>query len=109
MAPEMPREHDNHYRIELTSDDEQTHLLVEGQLADKLPQTSVFRSIGEASQSFERRSSGYSVSKQEEQFDAHELRSFNCRVHPLAVKYVNSSVFDNLDLFPAGSVDFDSA
>ena len=103
------QEHDDHYRIECASDDQQTHLLVEGHLADKLPKTSVFRSISEASQFFERGSLGYSVTHQEGQYDALELHSFNWRVRPLDVENVKSSFFDNPELFPVGSVDFDSA
>lgn len=103
------QEHDNHYRIELTSDDQQTHLLVEGHLADDLSKSSVFRSISEASQFFERGSLGYSVTNEQGQFDALELHSFNWRVRPLDVKNVTSSFFDNREVFPAGSVDFDSA
>lgn len=39
------QEHDDHYRIKLTSDDNHTHLLVEGQVGDGLPSTSVFGSV----------------------------------------------------------------
>ncbi len=103
------QEHDDHFRIECASDDQQTQLLFEGHLSDKLPKTSVFRSISEASQFFERGSLGYSVTTQEGQYDALQLHSFNWRVRPLDVENLKSSFFDNLKLFPAGSVDFDSA
>ena len=62
-------EHDDNFRVELTSDDQQTHLLVEGHVAEELPRDSVFGSL----------------------------------------KSVKSSFFDNRELFPAGSVDFDCA
>jgi len=103
------QEHDDHFRIELTSDDGHTHLLVEGQAAEKLPQHSVFGSLSEASGFFERGSLGYSVTTKPGQFDGLELRSFNWQVHALDVKNVKSSFFENRDLFPSGSVQFDCA
>jgi hypothetical protein len=103
------QEHDDRYRIELNSDDRQTHLLVEGHVAQELPPTSVFRSIKEASEFFERGSLGYSVTAKPDQFDGLELHSFNWRVQPLAVEIIESSFFDNHELFPSGSVEFDCA
>jgi hypothetical protein len=102
-------EHDDHYKIELTSDDRHTHLLVEGHVAPELPKTSAFGSLKEASSFFERGSLGYSVSDVPGQFDGLELHSFNWRVQPLAVENVKSSFFENQELFPPGSVEFDSA
>jgi hypothetical protein len=102
-------EHDDQYRIELNSDDRHTHLLVEGHVAQELPPNSVFRSLKEASDFFERGSLGYSVTAKLGQFDGLELHSFNWRVQPLAVKKVESSFFENHELFPPGSVVFDCA
>jgi hypothetical protein len=103
------QEHDDRYRIELNSDDRQTHLLVEGHVAQELPPTSVFRSIKEASEFFERGSLGYSVTARPGQFDGLELRSFGWQVQPLAAVKVESSFFEGRDLFPPGSVEFDCA
>lgn len=103
------KEHDEYYRIELDSDDRHAHLLVEGHVARQLPAASVFGSIDEASDFFERGSLGYSVSTTPGQFDGLELRSLNWHVHPLAVEKVESSFFANRDWFPPGSVEFDSA
>lgn len=103
------REHDDRYQIELDSDDRHTHLLVEGHVEQELPASSIFGSIKEASDFFERGSLGYSVTGAPAQFDGLELRSFNWQVQPLAVERVESSFFENRQLFPAGSVEFDSA
>jgi hypothetical protein len=103
------REQDDRYRIELNSDDRQTHLLVEGQVAQELPAGSTFGSIKEASEFFERGSLGYSVTAKPGQFDGLELHSFNWRVQPLTVEKVESSFFEDRALFPAGSVKFDCA
>lgn len=103
------QEHDDNFRVELTSDDQHTHLLVEGRAAEELPRTSVFGSLSEASVFFERGSLGYSVTAKPGQFEGLELRSFNWHVRPLDVKNVKSSFFENRELFPPGSVDFDCA
>lgn len=102
-------EENERYRIELNSDDRHTHLLVEGHVAQELPSTSVFRSLNEASEFFERGSLGYSVTARPDLFDGLELRSFNWQVQPLAVDKVESSFFEDRALFPSGSVEFDCA
>lgn len=103
------QEHDDHFRVELTSDDQHTHLLVEGDAAEELPSTSVFGSLAEASGFFERGSLGYSVTAKPGKFDGLELRSFNWHVRPLDVTNVKSSFFEDRELFPPGSVEFDCA
>jgi hypothetical protein len=103
------KEHEDNFRVELTSDDKQTHLLVEGHATAELPPNSVFESLKEASEFFEQGSLGYSVTRKAGQFDGLELRSFNWHVRPLEVTNVESSFFDNRELFPAGSVNFDCA
>jgi hypothetical protein len=103
------QEDDDHFRIELISDDKHTHLLVEGHTAEGLPPNSVFGSLQEASRFFEGGSLGYSVTIKPGQFDGLELRSFNWRVRPLEVNEMKSSFFENRELFPPGSVVFDCA
>ena len=103
------REQDDQYRIELNSDDRRTHLLVEGHVAQELPPNSVFKSLKEASDFFERGSLGYSVTAKPGQFDGLELHSFIWRVQPLAVDKVESSYFEDHESFPPGSVEFDCA
>src|SRR3984893_14061502 len=72
------------YRVALDSDDHRTHLAVEGRVSKELPGTSVFGSVGEASDFFERGALGYSVTGKPGVFDGLELRSFNWHVEPLA-------------------------
>jgi hypothetical protein len=103
------QEHQDRYRIELSSDDRRTHLLVEGRVAPELPPTSLFGSLQEASDFFERGALGYSVTAKPGQFDGLELRSFAWQVQPLAVEKVASNFFEDRTLFPHGSVEFDSA
>lgn len=93
----------------LNSVDAETHLTVEGRVASRLPDSSVFDSVGEVSEFFERGSLGYSATRRDGEFDGLELRTFNWQVQPLAIDKVESSFFDNQRLFPVGSVAFDCA
>lgn len=103
------QEHDDRYRIELNSDDQRTHVLVDGRVASQLPATSIFASLREVSDFFARGSLGYSVTARPDMFDGLELRSVNWHVQALEVTRVESSFFENRDLFPSGSVEFDCA
>lgn len=102
-------EHDDHFRIEMNSDDLSTHLLVAGRVATEMPKTSVFRSLEEASDFFRRGAVGYSVTRRPAEYDGLELRTFDWRVEPLAVQRVESSFFEDRKLFPAGRIQFDCA
>lgn len=102
-------EHDDTFRVELTSNDRQTHFLVQGTAAEELPRDSVFGSLSEASRFFEQGAVGYSVTNQPGQYDGLELRSLTWHMRPLEVKTLKSSYFENPEMFPAGSIDFDSA
>jgi hypothetical protein len=91
------------------------YLTVEARRAPELADSSVFRSIEEASAFFERGSVGYSPSARPNDvdrasdFEGLELGSANWRVEPLAIESVASSFFENERRFPEGSVEFDSA
>jgi hypothetical protein len=69
----------------------------------------VFRSLREASEFFREGSVGFSPALTAGHFDGLELRTLDWRMQPLAVEAVESSFFGDPSLFPAGSVEFDSA
>ncbi len=102
-------ENDDHYRVEVESGDGNTHILVDGNVVEDIPATSVFTSIEEASSYFEKGSLGYSVTSNPGEFEGLDLHSFNWQVQPLAVENVESSFFSDETKFPRGSVDFDCA
>lgn len=103
------QEDDDHYQIELNSNDDRIYLGLEGQATSLFPSGSVFGSLQEASRFFERGSLGYSATAELGRFDGLELRSFDWHMRPLAVEKLESSYFDDRDLFPAGSAQFDCA
>ena len=97
------------FRIEMNSLDHSAHVLVDAQIATRLPLDSVFESVAEASKFFSAGSLGYSPAGKQPRFDGLELKTFNWRVEPLDIAKVESSFFDNAEVFPIGSVEFDNA
>jgi Uncharacterized conserved protein (COG2071) len=95
--------------IALQSRDGSTRVVVEASVATAHPDTSIFGSLAAASAFFERGSIGYSATGRDGCFDCLELKSFEWRVQPLAVRRVESSFFSDPQLFPPGSASFDSA
>lgn len=103
------RETDTELCLHMESDDGVSRVVVEARTAQHLPEGSIFHSVAEASEFFERGALGYSIAAKPGEFDGLELKSFNWHVTPLAVHRVESSFFGDRSRFPAGSVEFDSA
>ena len=102
-------EHDQVFRVAFQSDDGDAHLRVEASLAGSLPKGTIFKSLAEASDFFERGSLGYSATEIPGKFDGLELRTNAWQVQPLRVKRVESHFFEDRTHFPKGSVQFDCA
>lgn len=103
------RETESEFRLHMQSEDGNARVLVEAEIGDQLPGTSIFRSTAEASAFFERGSLGYSVTATPGEFDGLELKSFRWQITPLAIRRVESSFFADRSRFPEGTVEFDSA
>jgi hypothetical protein len=97
------------FEVALTSDDGVTKVAVKAKLAGGLPPTSIFQSLDEASEFFRGGALGYSVTRDPTTFQGLELRCPAWKVEPLAVELIHSSHFEDLSLFPAGSIEFDCA
>jgi len=102
-------ESDGRFEVALRSDDKVTDMAVSARVAERLPGSSVFRSLHEASEFFQAGSLGYSVTSDPRRFEGLELRCERWRVEPLDVERVRSSVFDDESVFPKGSIEFDCA
>jgi hypothetical protein len=103
------QERGDDYSVALDSDDGRTHLAVGGRIAAELPRTSVFGTLQEASDFFEKGSLGYSATSCPGLYDGLELRCLTWQIRPLEVRGVESSFFGDRTLFPEGSVQFDCA
>lgn len=102
-------EREEHFSLDLDSDDRTTHVAVQGSIAAELPTNSIFSSLQEASDFFEAGSLGYSDSAKSNEYDGLELRTFDWKVQPLEIERVESSFFEDRKLFPLGTIEFDSA
>ncbi len=95
--------------VDLISRDGSTHIGVAVATTDRLPHRSVFRNVEHVSDFFEQGSLGYSDTPQADYYDGLELRTQNWSVTPLTVESVQSSFFDDQELFPDGSAVLDNA
>jgi hypothetical protein len=103
------RETAERFEVALRSDDGRTSLAVRGHRTDQLPATSVFRTPEEASEFFRAGSLGYSATEDPTRFHGMNLCCRTWRAEPLAVEHVQSSFFEDPNLFPKGSIEFDCA
>ena len=98
-----------HVEVRMSSQDGTVGLHVSGDAAQRLPSSSIFSSVEEASCFFERGSLGYSATREIGRYDGLVLDTETWKVSPLHVRKVYSSYFEDETLFPAGSVHFDHA
>jgi hypothetical protein len=103
------RESSDRFEVALASTDGVTTMSVRGHRTDRLPKTSVFATLEEASAFFQAGSLGYSTTADPARFDGLELRCRTWHVEPLEVDVVRSSFFEDVALFPKGSIEFDCA
>jgi hypothetical protein len=103
--------HETAERIEiaLTSDDGETRVAVKGRVADALPPSSIFGSLQQASAFFQAGSLGYSATSDPAVFQGMELRCQRWEMTPLEIQSASSSYFDDLAVFPPGSITLDCA
>jgi len=80
-----------------------------GKLSSELPKTSVFPSVSEAANFFALGATGYSATSRPDHFHGMELRCLEWNIVPLAIEEARSAFYDDRIVFPAGSVELDSA
>jgi hypothetical protein len=100
------KEENGHYHVAFKSSDGTT-IAVDGDKTEKLNSDSIFKNLDEASAFFEGGAVGYSPNG--DKFDGLKLKTFNWKIEPLNVTAVQSSFFENEELFPKGAVQFDNA
>ncbi|MFT3705121.1 MAG: DUF2071 domain-containing protein [Agriterribacter sp.] len=94
------------YHIDFTSSDD-TSISIDAKETKLFDTKSIFETLENASDFFEKGELGYSPNKTK--FDGLKLRAYNWTVKPLKVSSVGSSFFDDVKLFPKGSIAFDNA
>lgn len=99
-------ENDGYYHVAFKSSDG-TSISIDGQKTIQFNPNSIFENIDNASGFFKAGAIGYSPAGKK--FDGIELKTFNWMVEPLNVTSVRSSFFENENVFPKGSIQFDNA
>jgi len=102
-------EDQGHVSVRVKSADGQANAFVSGHISDRLAEDSVFRSLKEASRFFEEGSLGFSPTTGPNRLDGLELVSKWWQVQSLQVEAWESAFFGDIDQFPLGSIEFDSA
>ena len=95
--------------VRVHSADGRANAFVSGHVSDRLAKGSSFESLDEASRFFEVGGLGFSPSADPNRLDGLELVSKWWKVQSLEVETVESAFFGDTVLFPAGSIEFDSA
>lgn len=99
-------EKNKNYEVSFKSDDE-TFLSISAKETETWNKESVFEDINAVSKFFENGSVGYSPDKKD--FDGLKLKTKDWKVSLLEVHSVQSSFFEDENVFPKGTVKFDNA
>ncbi|NGM65452.1 DUF2071 domain-containing protein [Sphingobacterium sp. SGR-19] len=99
-------ENNDNFHIDFKSSDN-TLISIDATEALLFSESSIFESLDKASAFFEDGDLGYSPNKRK--FDGLRLKAYTWKVKPLDVSAVESSFFENEEIFPKGSVTFDNA
>jgi hypothetical protein len=100
------REDERNYHIAFNSSDN-TSISVDAKVADTFNSTSVFKDLATASSFFKAGALGYSPNHNK--YEGLLLNTYKWEVKPLEVTEVRSSYFENEQIFPKGSIQFDNA
>ena len=101
-------ESNGNYQVAFKSKDG-TSLSIEAEESELWNEQSLFEDLACASEFFEKGSVGFSPIPRTNQFQGLELKVENWKVSTLKVRSVQSSFFENEQLFPKGTLKFDNA
>ena len=102
-------EYEENYEISFQNKKDRTYLKINCNESSEFPKNSMFSTLDEASDFFKKGSIGYSLTRCSRSFQSLELKIDSWKVKPLHVKEIDSSYFNNQELFPTGSIEFDHA
>ncbi len=93
----------------MKSEDGEVSVNFAGKISENLPKNSIFASLNDSSNFFEKGSLGYSVTKDADELDGISLKIENWKVEPLELDFVHTSFYENQTIFPKNSIEFDHA
>ncbi len=100
---------ENKIDFAMQSDDGKVSVKLKGEISEQFPENSIFSSLAESSNFFEKGTLGYSVTKSGKHLDGIELAIKHWKVESLAVSFVESSFYNDETIFPKDSISFDHA
>lgn len=103
------QENENKIAYKMTSTDGEVSLKFNGISTDYFSKNSIFDSLQEASDFFEKGSLGYSSNKTDKNLDGIKLQIDDWQVSPLKITSVESSFYNDESIFPKGTIEFDHA
>lgn len=99
-------EGDGKYHVDFTSSDN-TSISIDAKEAVHFNLHSIFETLENVSDFFEKGAIGYSPNK--DKYEGLKLQAYTWQVRPLDVTNVHSSFYEDERVFPKGSVEFDNA
>ena len=99
-------ENNGNYHVDFTSSDN-TEILINAKEVTSFNNNYIFETLENVSDFFESGDLGYSPNN--EKFEGLRLNAYTWKVRPLEIKNVKSSFFENEEIFPKGSINFDNA
>lgn len=100
------KEKDDSYHIDFISSDN-TSICIDAKEANNFNPDSLFETLENASNFFEKGSLGYSPNS--DKYEGLRLHIYNWQVKPLEVFNIRPSFFENETVFPKGSICLDNA
>lgn len=100
------QEGDGKYHVAFTSSDN-TSISIDAKEAKRFDTNSIFETLENVSDFFEKGAVGYSPNKNK--YEGLKLQAYTWQVRPLEVTNVHSSFYENEQIFPKGTVQFDNA
>ena len=84
-----------------------TSISIDAKETDRFDPNSIFETLENVSEFFERGAVGYSPNR--DKYEGLKLQNYSWQVRPLEVENVHSSFYTNEQVFPKGSIQFDNA
>jgi Uncharacterized conserved protein (COG2071) len=100
------KERDDNYHVDFTSSDN-TYTSIDAKETNTFTPGSIFETLENVSDFFEKGSVGYSPNKNK--FEGLQLQTYKWEVKPLDVQDLHSSFYENEAVFPKGTIQFDNA
>ncbi len=102
-------ENEDEINFAMKSEDGEVSVGFNGKISENLPANSIFSSLSEAADFFQKGSLGYSATKNAAELDGISLKIENWKIAPIKLDFVHTSFYEDETIFPKDSITFDHA